>query len=214
MRTLQFLVVLITVIFFSNLTYSTENIKKKDELKKIEEDLKNIKRLLDEDILPQETYESSKNKLLKRKQKLLEKDKPKKTKKNKKRTTQLEKELEVIKKLYNDGLLNKDEYERTRDLLIEKDETREEKKLTKLKPYELNIKSKKGDKKNWEKTEIIYGNYKIYTYRPGGIKVVRISDEKKLAQITDNLKIKYFNNGQKFVSAKINQKKRDTFFKP
>ena len=40
MRTLQFLVVLIIVIFFSNLTYSTEYIKKKDELKKIEEDLK------------------------------------------------------------------------------------------------------------------------------------------------------------------------------
>ncbi len=37
------------------------------------------------------------------------------TKNNKKRSTQLEKELEVVKKLYNDGLLTKDEYERTRD---------------------------------------------------------------------------------------------------
>ena len=211
MRTLQLLVVLITVIFFSNLTYSTEYIKKKDELKKIEEDLENIKRLLDEEILPQETYESSKNKLLKRKQKLLEKDKPKKTNENKKKTTQLEKELEVIKKLYNDGLLTKDEYERTRDLLIEKDEEREEKKVSKLKPYELNIKRKEGDKKNWEKAEIIYGNYRVYVYRPGGIKVVRISDEKKLAQITDNLKIKYFNNGQNFVSAKIKKKKEIMF---
>ncbi len=208
----QFLIIFLFIISLSNLTYSSEYIskKKKDELTQIEEDLKNIKRLFDNDILPQETYENSKNKLLKRKQKLLNKDKPKKTKKNKKRSTQLEKELEVVKKLYDDGLLTKDEYERTRDLLIEKDEAREEIKTSKLKPYELNIKSKVGDKKNWEKTEIIYGDYKIYTYRPGGIKVIRISDEKKLAQITDNLKIKYFNNGQTVVSAKINKKGRPT----
>jgi len=209
MKALQLLVVLITVIFFSNLTYADS---KQDQLNKISEDLKNIKRLLDNEVLDQDTYEKSRKKLLKRKQKLLDKDKPKITKKNKKRTTQLEKELEVIKKLYNDGLLTKDEYERTRDLLIEKDEAREEKKVSKLKPYELNIKIKEGDKKNWEKTEIIYGDYKIYTYRPGGIKVVRISDEKKLAQITDNLKIKYFNNGQNIVSAKINKKGRPTIF--
>ena len=208
----QFIIIFLFVISLSNLTYSSEYIskKKKDELAQIEEDLKNIKRLLDNNILPQETYENSKNKLLKRKQKLLNKDKTKKTKNNKKRSTQLEKELEVVKKLYNDGLLTKDEYERTRDLLIEKDQAREDKKVSKLKPYELNIKSKKGDKKNWEKTEIIYGDYRVYVYRPGGIKVTRISDEKKLAQITDNLKIKYFNNGQSFVSAKISKKGRPT----
>ena len=204
-RITQFLVVLFLVISFSNLTYAASN---QDQLNKIEEDLVNIKRLLDNEILDQDIYEKSRKKLLKKKQKLLDKDKPKKTKKNKKRTTQLEKELEVIKKLYNDGLLTKDEYERTRDLLIEKDTTREEKKASKLKPYELNIKIKEGDKKNWEKTEIIFGDYRIYTYRPGGIKVVRISDEKRLAQITDNLKVKYFNNGQSVVSAKINKKGR------
>ena len=143
-RITQFLVVLFLVISFSNLTYAASN---QDQLNKIEEDLVNIKRLLDNEILDQDIYEKSRKKLLKKKQKLLDKDKPKKTKKNKKRTTQLEKELEVIKKLYNDGLLTKDEYERTRDLLIEKDTTREEKKASKLKPYELNIKIKEGDKK-------------------------------------------------------------------
>ena len=89
-------------------------------------------------------------------------------------------------------------------------EKRKEKK--KSKPYELNILSNKKDKKNWEKVEIIYGNYRIYTYRPGGIKVIRISDEKILARITDNLKIKYFNNGENIVSAKINKKKSEGFF--
>ena len=207
MRTLQFLVVLIVFVFFSNLTFAAS---KQEQLNKISEDLKNIKRLLDDGIFDQNTYEKSKKKLLKRKEKLLNKDKPKKTQDDKKRTTQLEKELEVIKKLYNDGLLTKDEHDRTRDLLIEKNQIREEKQLSRLKPYELNIKSKASDKKNWEKTEIIFGDYRIYTYRPGGIKVVRISDEKRLAQITDNLEIRYFNNGQSVVSAKINKKGRLT----
>jgi len=206
MKRVQLLVILVAAIFFTSFAYAAS---KQDQLNKISEDLINIKRLLDDGVLDQDTYEKSRKKLLKRKQKLLNKDKPKK---DKKRTTQLEKELEVIKKLYDDGLLTKDEYEKTRDLLIEKGEEREEKKLKKLKPYTLNVKSKKGDKKNWEKTEIIYGNYRIYTYRPGGIKVVRISDEKRLAQITDNLKIKYFNNGQSIISAKIQLKKRDTVF--
>ena len=60
--------------------------------------------------------------------------------------------------------------------------------------YILNVKKSPG-RKNWEKTEMIFENYRVLTYRPGGIKVVRISDNKKLLQITDNYKIRYFNNG-------------------
>ena len=209
MKTLQLLVVLITVIFFSNLSYAAS---KQDQLNKISEDLINIKRLLDDGVLDQNTYENSKQKLLKRKEKLLNENKTEKKEETKKRTTQLEKELEVIKKLFDDGLLNKDEYEQTRDILIQKDSKRKVEKRKKLKPYELNILSNEKDKKNWEKVEIIYGNFRIYTYRPGGIKVIRISDEKTLARITDNLKIKYSNNGENIVSAKINKKKSEGFF--
>ena len=109
---LQTLVVLVTVIFFSNLTYAAS---KQDQLNKISEDLINIKRLLDDGILDQDTYENSRKKLLKKKEKLLNKNK---STEKKKRTTQLEKELEVIKTLFDDGLLSKEEYERTRDLLM------------------------------------------------------------------------------------------------
>ena len=49
---------------------------------------------------------------------------------------------------------------------------------------------------------MIFEDYKVITYRPGGIKVVRISDNKKLLQITDNYKIKYFNNGEDVLSIK------------
>ena len=130
MKTLQLLVVLITVIFFSNLSYAAS---KQDQLNKISEDLTNIKRLLDDGVLDQNTYENSKQKLLKRKEKLLNENKTEKKEETKKRTTQLEKELEVIKKLFDDGLLSKDEYEQTRDLLVEKDSEREEKRKKKIK---------------------------------------------------------------------------------
>ena len=130
MKTLQLLVVLIIVIFFSNLSYAAS---KQDQLNKISEDLINIKRLLDDGVLDQNTYENSKQKLLKRKEKLLNENKTEKKEETKKRTTQLEKELEVIKKLFDDGLLSKDEYEQTRDLLVEKDSEREEKRKKKIK---------------------------------------------------------------------------------
>ena len=134
MKTLQLLVVLIIVIFFSNLSYAAS---KQDQLNKISEDLTNIKRLLDDGVLDQNTYENSKQKLLKRKEKLLNENKTEKKEETKKRTTQLEKELEVIKKLFDDGLLNKDEYEQTRDILIQKDSKRKKKKKSKVKTLRI-----------------------------------------------------------------------------
>ena len=133
MKRVQLLVILVAAIFFTSFAYAAS---KQDQLNKISEDLINIKRLLDDGVLDQDTYEKSRKKLLKRKQKLLNKDKPKK---DKKRTTQLEKELEVIKKLYDDGLLTKEQYEQTKEVLIEKNATREEIVQKKSKPYTLNV---------------------------------------------------------------------------
>ena len=135
-KVLQSLVVIIFVINFSNLALASS---KKEQLNKISEDLINIKRLLDDGILDKTTYENSRNKLLKRKEKILNKDKPKKTKKNKETSTQLEKELEVIKKLFDDGLLTKEQYEQTKEVLIEKNANREEIVQKKSKPYTLNV---------------------------------------------------------------------------
>ena len=49
---------------------------------------------------------------------------------------------------------------------------------------------------------MIFEDYKIETYRPGGIRVVRLSDGKKLLRITDNYKIKFFNNGEDVLTIK------------
>ena len=56
----------------------------------------------------------------------------------------------------------------------------------------------------WSLIKINFDNkYKIYTYRPGGIKVIRISDKKRLAQITDNFEVRYYNNGENIITTKI-----------
>ena len=48
---------------------------------------------------------------------------------------------------------------------------------------------------SWEPMEMIIGDYKIYTHRPGGIKIRRISDNKQLVVFSDKYKIKFYNEG-------------------
>ena len=72
------------------------------------------------------------------------------------------------------------------------------KNLQKSKPiidYDFYIK-KTQEEKIGKKVVLIYKNYKILPYRPGGIKIVRASDNKKLFILLIILK-EYFNGGEK-----------------
>ncbi len=184
----------IYLFFFSSLASS-------DELKKINEDLKNIKNLYQQGVLDEDSYNSAKNRLETKKELLLEKKKS--TKKPNTDSKTLEKQIDVLEKLYKEGTLSEEEFEKTKNFLTQKENKGENINLNDFASesradYVLNVKKVAGTK-NWEKAEILYGDYRIYTYRPGGIRVVRISDEKKLIQITDNYKIKYFNNGENII---------------
>ena len=135
-------------------------------------------------------------------------------------TDNLEKEIKVIEKLYRDGVLTKEEFERTKKILIRNDKKKEEElkkipkkdKVEKFKTSDLkiNIESKKNSK-NFEKAEIIYKDYRIYTFRPGGIKVKRISDGKELLSIVDNFKVKFKNNSESIISVDYSEMKRPSF---
>ena len=87
-------------------------------------------------------------------------------------SSNLNKELEVIKRLYNEGILSEEEYEKTKSLLLEKSETKsiEEKPKKSISKFQVTIQKKKS-KKSYEKAELIFGDYRFYTFRPGGIKV-------------------------------------------
>jgi uncharacterized protein YqgQ len=113
----------------------------------------------------------------------------------------LQKEIEVIEKLYKDGVLSKEDFEKTKRILIR---NAEKKKKDKKKAVELKVKKSdinlsdikvnvesKPNSKVFEKAELTFKDYKIYTFRPGGIKVKRISDGKQLLTIVDNFKVKY-----------------------
>ena len=67
--------------------------------------------------------------------------------------------------------------------------------------YIYNYKKDPG-RKNWEKVVLEYKNYKILPYRPGGIKIVRASDNKKLFHIVDNFKTKHFLGSEKNITFK------------
>ena len=197
----KLLTIILLSFIFSNPSYSDTH---SNDLKKINEQLNSIKKLFDTGVLDDASYKTSKNRLDKKKKILLSKNKKKKKPSSNVSKT-LEKQIEVLENLLKDGILSEEEFLKTKKFLIEKENSGNnislEDTVSVPSTYLLNVKKVPGIK-TWEKAEIIFEDYRIYTYRPGGIKIVRISDGKKLARITGNYKIKYFNNGQDVISIK------------
>ena len=92
-----------------------------------------------------------------------------------------------------------------------KKETKLKVKKTDVKPSDIKVNIATKPNSNLpEQAEIIFKDYRIYTFRPGGIKVIRISDGRQLLTITDNFKVKYHNNSQKFINVDYSEIKRPT----
>ena len=108
------------------------------ELNEIKKKLNQVESLFKDGLLEEGAYNSSKKKLLERRKKILAKNKPK-TESVVKKVLNYKKELEALKKLYDDGLLTKEEYEQTGEVLINK----ENKKIKKQKS-QLYFENKKG----------------------------------------------------------------------
>ena len=118
----------------------------------------------------------------------------------------LRKQIEVLEKLFKDGVLSKEELEKSKEFLEQKEAQGENIDIEKIqsesasKPidYEFIYKKSPG-RKNWEKTTIIFKNYKITTFRPGGIRITRNSDNTLLYRITDNFKEQFYSDAKKFI---------------
>jgi len=189
------------IIILSNIAFANV-----EEINKINKQLESIESLFKANAMDEEEYDKIKSRLLIKKKKLENKKKVSKNN-NSETSITLRKQLEVLEKLLKDGVLSQEEFEKTKQFLKNKEESGENIDLedyvstqdnTPL-SYEF-IYPKDPGRKNWEKTEIIYKNFKILPYRPGGIKIVRASDNKKLFHIVDNFKHKYFNGGEKFIT--------------
>ena len=195
------LIIIFFTLFFS-LAFIV-NAYSNPDIKKIDEQLDSVEKLFESGVIDEETYNNSKNKLIDRKKEIQSSDE---SQSSTSQSKTLEKQLEVIEKLYKDGVISEDEFIKTSNFLKEKEASGENIDLNDISQkaiadYKLNVKKDIPGKKkwSWEPAELIYKDYKIETYRPGGIRVVRISDGKKLLQITDNYKVKFFNDGENII---------------
>jgi uncharacterized protein YqgQ len=122
-------------------------------------------------------------------------------------------QLDKLSDLYNQGILTKEEFDKAKKIIL-KIQDNQKKKIEKIpeikakyQDYEKkNIKYRRwfpsgfetGNKKGFEHMEMVVGDFRLYTHRPGGIKITRRSDRKQLAVIGDNLKVKFYNQGKFF----------------
>ena len=153
--------------------------------------------------------------------------------------TSITDQLIKLSDLYTKGLITEEEFQKAKSIISEikkkqnkvlasipeeKEEIKLLNKKKKNKPKlsslgEVKIrqwgktKASIAENKNFEKMEMVIGDYRIYTHRPGGIKIKRISDKKQLVVIGDNLKVKYYNNGDHIFEVVVNKEDLELIFK-
>ena len=119
-------------------------------------------------------------------------------------------ELKKLSELQKQGQLTKEQFEKAKDILLkmEKKAKRDKEKKLKNKDEKKKIVIRKFKEQvkgsdNFEKMEMIVDDFRIYTHRPGGMKIKRISDGKQLAVYGDKMKIKFYNNSEKFFKTEM-----------
>jgi hypothetical protein len=125
-------------------------------------------------------------------------------------SSELKTKINQLDNYLKKGLISEPDYRDAKEALIKLDQIKS--KRQKAEKAALN-KSKNSNKKfeirkfkrqpkgskEFEKMEMIFSDFRIYTHRPGAMKIKRISDGKQLAVIGDNLKIKHFNNSNNLI---------------
>ena len=131
----------------------------------------------------------------------------------------LKTKINQLDKYLKEGLISQSDYSDAKEALIKLEEIKSKRKIAQEKTF----KEKKNTKeqfvirkfrrqpkgtKEFEKMEMIFSDFRIYTHRPGAMKVKRISDGKQLAVVGDNLRLKHFNNSNNLINLeKVNDTK-------
>ena len=111
-------------------------------------------------------------------------------------------QLSKLEDLYESGKITKEELLKSKSILIKIDlNKKKQSKKSKI----IIRKFKKNSYKFHENMEMIIGDYRIYTHRPGAIKVRRISDNKQLIVVGDKFKVKYYNDYQDIFKLDIDE---------
>ncbi len=116
-------------------------------------------------------------------------------------------QLIKLSDLYEKGSINKEEYTKAKSIILQMEENSKQaiKKAKNLKQKKdtrliktIEIKKYKDNvgEKSMELMEMTIGDFRVYSHRPGGIKVRRISDGQQLLVISDNLKVAYYGDSK------------------
>ena len=113
-------------------------------------------------------------------------------------------QLLKLEGMYQRGSITQEEFLKAKSILLKIDLTNKEKiekikkDSNKTKNLEFKVRKFKSNvgSKDFEKMELVFGDYRIYTHRPGAIKIRRLSDNKQLIVLRDKFKINYYNDGE------------------
>lgn len=124
-------------------------------------------------------------------------------------------QLKKLEGLYDRGSITEKEFLKAKSILLQIDlETSQkvekiQKKFDKPKASDFIIRPFRSNLGvSFERMEMLFGDYRIYTHRPGGVKVRRISDGKQLVVLSDKFKVNYFNDGEDIFDFKIDEKNK------
>ena len=151
-------------------------------------------------------------------------------------------DLLKLSNMYKDGVLTAEEFTKAKSILLQlkKIETQKVKEKIEKQKVPKNKKSKitkktidkkkqlsgqikieriyttvgsKFTNKSFEKMKLTFGDFIIYTHRPGAIKIKKVSNNKQYAVIGDALAVKYYNNGQDFLDIVVDKKNKELILK-
>ena len=124
-------------------------------------------------------------------------------------------QLLKLEGMYQRGSITEEEFLKAKSILLKIDLTNKEKiekikkDSNKTKKLEFKVDQfKSNDGQNFEKMELVFGDYRIYTHRPGAIKIRRLSDNKQLVVLRDKFKINYYNDGEDIFDFKLDEENK------
>ena len=117
--------------------------------------------------------------------------------------------IQKAKKEKEKAIDKKDKLKKEKKIITKKDEKTE----FLVEGIKIRKYSSEYDKKNFEKMELVVGDIRFYTSRPGGIKITQISTRKQLAVIGDNQVVKYYNNGKNILDISIDKENLELLIK-
>ena len=122
-------------------------------------------------------------------------------------------QLLKLNEMYRSGTITEDEFKKAKSILQKMDESKSEKNETKTTQDVITVNTFRNHIKEFEKKELIFDDYRIYTHRPGGVKIRRISDNKQLVVFSDKFKIKFYNDGEGLFDFILDEKDKKIYVK-